>query len=326
MLASPPALWFQQHRVKTFPVVSKVPRVSGWQTYEQTDAQAASLIDYAVVLGVLAVIDTDNDEAEAWVSANCPATPFVVKTARGLHRYYRLVAPDSTPHYIHRNGLTIEFRHRGQYVIGPGSHHASGHVYTANEWSWDYKSIPWFPVDTFEWDDRPAGERGSASGVGETYQLPDKIYAGERHDQMFRMLRSLRMRGVSLEGCLEACRYENKHHCEPELPWPATQRYLRRVFHHANVKGYSIRPLPPWKVFDNTIDVGFSVEAALAAAASRARDLGEEFDPLNSPAFNPTAATETDKPPVVTSAATTQRRVITAAPQRTTTPVQERAS
>lgn len=264
--------WFFEQGIQVFPVhpKSKIPAVKSWDDHVGTLADAKRLVDYAVPLGVLAVADSDDAETEAWAAEHLPPTPFVVYTARGIHRYYRLVKPDSTPHFFYRNGLTMEFRHRGQYVIGPGSTHKSGVVYTAADWSWQLKDVPFFDVEAFLWDDRPIGERGSAVGGGDAYQLPDKIYAGERHDQMFRIMRSLRMRGVPLEGAITATLIENQHHCEPPLPEMSVRRFLTRTFRHADRAGYMPRPVLPSVLVSDLQEAGFSIAACIAAAEASA--------------------------------------------------------
>jgi len=211
-----PTLWFFDHGFHVFPVHGKepaVPKGTSQFDYRCTRAQAAHLKNYGVPLGLLAVVDTDALDVEAWVAAHAPPTPFMVRTARGWHRYYRLIT--DAPHFIHRDGHTIEFRHRGAYVIGPGSRHLTGAIYTADEWSWVITDIPFFPVADFVWDDRPIEARGSIEGNG--YEFPTAVYAGERHDQLFRLLRSGKGRGWDRETVRDLVSLANHDRCHPPL-------------------------------------------------------------------------------------------------------------
>jgi hypothetical protein len=133
MSAQHTAVWFHDNGIGVFPIKtrSKEPACKSWDDYACTRDDAAKFVNYGVRLAHwIGVIDTDSPESEAWVQAHCPTTPFTVRGARGLHRYYRLQA-EKTPKFIKRDGLTIEFRNQGQYVVGPGSVHPTGAVYVA---------------------------------------------------------------------------------------------------------------------------------------------------------------------------------------------------
>ena len=164
-------------------------------------------------LGLLAVADSDDLASEAWNAAHLPDTPFKVATARGRHRYYRIVG--DPPHFFHRDGLTIEFRHKGQYVVGPDSVRPNGAVYVADAWSWDIYSVPIFPRD-FRFDDGSCG-RFSARDAGEPYEFPETVRAGERHDELFRLLRSWKGSGINREATREIVHLANQNRCHPPL-------------------------------------------------------------------------------------------------------------
>jgi hypothetical protein len=173
-----PAEWFKKHGVHVFPTMNKVPAVSkgtSWKDYRCTREHAAGFREYGVPLGLLAVADSDTRAAEIWNAANLPDTPLTVTTGpyhdgspgRGRHRYYRLVG--DAPNFIHRDGQTIEFKHRGQYVVGPGSIRPDGVIYTADAWSWDLDGVPFFPVRDFCFDD---GSCSITSPPGLPYEIP----------------------------------------------------------------------------------------------------------------------------------------------------------
>ena len=211
------ATWFHDLGVHVFPTRDKVPAVprgSSWKDYRTTRAAVALFKEYGVPLGPLAVADSDSQAAETWSAQHLPPTPLVVTTGRGRHRYYRRPV-GAAPRFIHRDGLTIEFRHEGQYVVGPGSVRPDGVVYQAAAWSWDIRDVPIFPVDDFRWDDRPVEARGSVSGA--RFELPPVVHAGERHEQLFKLLRSCRAKGWDRETTRELVSLANQGRCVPPL-------------------------------------------------------------------------------------------------------------
>ena len=226
-------VWFHDHGVGVFPTKprSKEPACR-WLNYACPRDQAARLQHYGVRLGrgrraALVVIDTDSPAADAWVAAHAPATPFTVRTARGVHRYYT-VPPGDWPAFIHRDGLTIEFKGDGCYVVGPGSVHPSGAVYTADDWSWRWEDLPCFPAEVFRFDDR-----GPAAGAraGAPYEIPEEIHAGERHYELFRLLRSLKAQGCDHEEVRTLVSLANTHRCQPPLREDAEfERWFARAW------------------------------------------------------------------------------------------------
>jgi len=281
-----PALWFYDNGIGVFPIKTrgKEPACASWDDYRCTRDQASRLQNYGVPLGRLGVADSDTPETEVWNARYLVETPFKVQTARGRHRYYRLRGP--LPKYIHRDGHTIEFRNRGQYVIGPNSIHPTGVIYTASDWSWHWEDIPYFPAD-FIFDDRPPAARGSSDGA--PYRLPPVIFVGERHDQMFKLMRSLQARGVPLAGVLAACHLENLAKCRPPIDREELDRYLRRVFCQPDQAGFTRMPQSAWDICSGLIEVGLSNEAVLVAC----RSVEPGFDPMQ-----PAPPLEPDTPTV----------------------------
>jgi hypothetical protein len=279
------ALWFYDHGVHVFPTVDKVPAVPKGTSqfdYRCSREQARRFHEYGVPLGLFAVADSDSRASEAWNAAHLPETPFKVTTGpyhdkspgRGRHRYYRLVG--DAPHFIHRDGHTIEFRHRGQYVVGPGSIRPDGVTYTADNWSWNIHDVPFFPVD-FLWDDRPPEARGSANGA--PLVLPEHVFEQERHETLHRIMRSLVAHGVPLDGALKACLLENQSRCRPPLTdLHELDGYLRRAYYQKDRADFTRSPKTGWALAGALIDVGLSVDAALVAV----RSITPDFDPETS--------------------------------------------
>ena len=219
-----PITFFRSNGVNVFPVrpgakEPAVPRGTSWKQWT-----GSVQFPYGVELGTLIVLDGDSSAAAEWITTHCPATPFAVTTGpyhdqtdpgRGMHFYYR--APSiSTPAFIHRDGFTIEARRAGQYVLGPGSRHPSGLVYTAAPWSWRWNDIPIFPAD-FVFDDRPPEMQDAARYGDGRYEFPAVVTAGERHHELFRQLRSWR-HILERDEAYEAIVNMNLAFCRPPLP------------------------------------------------------------------------------------------------------------
>ncbi len=218
------AVWFIDNGIGVFPIKtrSKEPACRSWDDFVSTREDAARYKNYGVRLATwIGVIDTDSPESEAFIGLQIstgviPNTPFVVRGARGLHRYYRLRRA-YTPKFLHREGLTIEFRNAGQYVVGPGSIHPSGVVYTAAEWSWTLTDVPFFP-DEFVFDDRPGAANFDGRQINTAaYVFPDEVTSGERHDALFKLLRSFKALGNDYESTRVLISLANQNRCNPPL-------------------------------------------------------------------------------------------------------------
>jgi hypothetical protein len=235
------ASWFVDQGVQTFPIVDrgKEPLVK-WREYRCSRDTAAGFGNYGVALtSWFGVVDTDSDESEAFVKAHVIDTPFKVMTARGIHRYFRLARP--TPKFIRRQGIAIEFRNEGQYVVGPGSVHPSGSVYTPAAWSWNIEDIPIFPVD-FVFDDGSCGVRSDGPGANEElYAFPPEVTAGERHHELFKLLRSLKALGNDIDSAWWCVQQANENFCKPPLPASGLRRWFDRGWANPD------RPLDTYK-------------------------------------------------------------------------------
>jgi hypothetical protein len=247
----PPAsmpVWFHDHGALVFPIIrgTKAPacKLTGFRC---TRERAASFTSYGVMLRqLLLVIDADTPHADAWVAAHVPDTPFTVTTGpyhdkspgRGTQRYFRQPAA-SLPPYIHRDGLTIEARRGANYVLGPRSLHPDGMTYTPSVWSWQWADIPIFPAD-FVFDDGSCGARASADADadGERFEFPQVVSAGERHDCLFRLIRSWK-HVASRDETREAVHLHNIARCVPPLVEDADfERWFVRAWNTAD------RPFP----------------------------------------------------------------------------------
>jgi hypothetical protein len=241
------ASWFLQHACGVFPLVAGTKRPSGpWRN--QTQPRDVSRLNHYGIepMFPFVVLDVDRAETAAWVEqaigrGEIPETPFRVLTGprhggsgdRGVHRYYcRMMA--EAPRFILRDGLSIEFKSEGQYVVGPGSKHPSGLTYDVTDWSWQIDDLPIFPA-AFVFDDGSCGKRTSATR-GEEYQVPDHVSRGERRSEMFKLLRSQKALGADKATAYWAVNEFNKNICDPPLTkkdfLPETpERWFERAWH-----------------------------------------------------------------------------------------------
>jgi bifunctional DNA primase/polymerase-like protein len=226
------ANWFREHGVHVFPVQrgTKQPDTRG-QSWKGWTLPFPHL-SYGVELGSLIVVDGDSAATTAWIRQHCPTTPFRVQTGphhdgslgRGVHFYFR--APDTqTPAFIHRDGLSIEARRLGQYVLGPGSVHPTGCVYTASKWWWHWEDLPIFPAD-FLFNDGS----GVVSAPESAYAEPNgTVGQGERTAELFRYVRHLKANDIARELAFDAMVIFNEEHCDP----PKSTTWLRSWFGRA---------------------------------------------------------------------------------------------
>ncbi len=242
-----PIDFFLMNGVDVFPIrpgtkQPDVPKGTSWKRWRGPRPTAS----YGVELGTLMVVDGDSAMSTAWIRAHCPATPFRVQTGpyhdqahlgRGVHFYFR--APESpTPAFIHRDGLVIEARRAGQYVVGPGSVHPSGCTYRASAWSWRWEELPIFSAD-FQFDD---GSRQTTL-LGERYEVPDRVTAGERTAELFKFVRSLKARGASEEATWLLVQEFNQYRCDPPKPDWWLPRWFSRAWYQTDRPDFAQRTI-----------------------------------------------------------------------------------
>jgi len=249
-----PLEFFLAHRVAVFPIATgaKTPAVAKGTHWADWDdfLRARPTSAYGVVLGSLVVVDTDQPATSEWANAHVPPTPFMVLSGpyhsggmgRGVHRYYRVPPASSWPPYIRRDGLNIEFRRAGQYVLGPASPHPSGLTYDAAPWSWAWDDIPCFPSD-FVFEDGSVG----VSRVGAAYAEPTApVTESNRTAELFRYVRHLKANEVDRDLAWTATQFFNTRFCHP----PKSDRWLASWFGRA--WGHRDRPDFKQCVFEDT--------------------------------------------------------------------------
>lgn len=162
----------------------KVP-VASWKLFQAAHPTDANLetwfgngrprnlgIVTGAISGVVA-IDCDSPAAEAWADAHLPASQMMTRTAKGSHRFYRhpgtLVA--NKARIFGRDGLALDVRADGGYVVAPGSVHHSRVVY-ARVGAWP--PVAELPVFDLAWlaSGEPAAEQDSGSTPRHTNTVP----------------------------------------------------------------------------------------------------------------------------------------------------------
>lgn len=153
-----------------------------YQTERPTEAEVREWFsapqNVAIVTGALSglvAIDADNPAAVRWIATHLPYTPWQTATAKGFHLFYAhpgIPVSNRARLDTHNGKLAIDVRGDGGYVIGPGSIHASGHVYTmVGDWSVPRTQLPRLWVG---WLQRPERPEPTRPGPRPTGQIVDR--------------------------------------------------------------------------------------------------------------------------------------------------------
>lgn len=208
-----------------------------WAPYQTTRPTETELREWfgngvqrnaGVVLGAVSgvvVIETDSLEAETWCAKYLPPTPMMTRSARGVHRYYRMPtgrwAGVAIPPQFVVGTMRIEIKREGHYTVAPGSVHPGdsrygippGHIYSEiGSWPSTLDSVPEFPMEGLRSDNSgtdPQRERGA--------ELPKSIEEGGRNNLLFQegcRLRRLRWDEAEI---LAALKVLNAKRCHPPL-------------------------------------------------------------------------------------------------------------
>lgn len=142
------------------PNTGKTPRFAEWQPLAicATDAQAEAWDRNGWNLGLslgpsrLVVLDSDTPAADEWAAESLPQTPWITRTAKGHHRFYRLKDTEPAPtNKVRVLACGLDRKANGGYVVAPGSTHWTGVIYEAiGDWTLPIGNLPmydarWFP-------------------------------------------------------------------------------------------------------------------------------------------------------------------------------------
>ena len=73
------------------------------------------------------------------------------------------------------------------------------------------------------------------------FTTPERIASGDRHGTLYRMLRSQKARGFSLDAALAACHVENHTKCDEPIEPAKLDDYLRRVWNQEDSPEFAAR-------------------------------------------------------------------------------------
>ena len=153
----------------------KVPTIA-WKRYQTERPTEAQIRDWfsgapqnlAIVTGAVSgivVVDADSSEGRRWCARHLKYTPWQVQTARGFHLLYRhpgVTVGNRAKLETGAGRIAVDVRGDGGYVIGPGSVHASGHLYAlAGDWTRD--DVPRFWPGWVKRPERPTSSVYSPS-------------------------------------------------------------------------------------------------------------------------------------------------------------------
>jgi hypothetical protein len=127
--------------LRVFPAKARSKKpATDWKRYQQEQPTNGDLLKWdlspcnvCVVTGSpsgIVVVDVDSPEAQRLIdSLGLPLTP-TVRTARGCHLYFK-APPYEVRNSVNIEGVKLDIRGDGGYVVGPGSIHPDGAAY---EW------------------------------------------------------------------------------------------------------------------------------------------------------------------------------------------------
>ena len=173
------------------------------------------------------VLDADGPEGVASLQAlgllawDGSGGPWVARTGSGgLHVWLATNGHGAVPN---RNRVLpgLDVRGEGGYVVAPPSVHVSGRVY---EWLTPPERMPLAEVPS-QVLLLVAGPNGQA----EAREAGAPIREGERNATLFRLGRSLALRGLSPDAIAAALSAENAARCTPPLPEAEVERIARSV-------------------------------------------------------------------------------------------------
>ena len=209
-----------------------------WKMFQSNRCTDADLVKWfgngvahnmGIVTGAVSsvvVVESDNRDAESWCAANLSPTPMMTRSARGLHRYYRrpsAVGTDAIPAFIKTSdGISIELKRDGQYVVAPNSLHPSGHVYSmVQDWPSTLDDLPLLDMNVV------------LSGTSDTDPgqpaLPPVIDNGGRNSTLWTEACRMRRLGLDADEIFGALQAVNRKRCHPPLPEQEVKDVSRRA-------------------------------------------------------------------------------------------------
>jgi putative DNA primase/helicase len=178
----------------------KKPALPSWREFQGRRATEEELNSWfgngscknigiiAGTISELVILDADSAEAVEWCEANLPQTPSV-NTARGRHYYFRY--KDGIRNSVNVNGMELDVRGEGGYVVAPPSVHETGVSYLwVDGKSLDDVALADFPTELFGKNEKTKalsskthGNHGQAAIASELTKLAGAVES-TRNDQL----------------------------------------------------------------------------------------------------------------------------------------------
>lgn len=167
----------------------------------------------------IAALDADSAEAVEWCEGNLPRTP-TVQTARGRHYYFKF--RPGLKNSVNVNGLKLDVRGEGGYVVAPPSEHETGAVY-----AW---------VEDRDLDDLSPAElpeivlaKTDLDKTPVRTLLEDGAVIGQRNDSVTRIAGALFAKGLNYDEALSLCLAWNQRN-SPPLPEREVKTTVESIF------------------------------------------------------------------------------------------------
>jgi hypothetical protein len=164
-----------------------------------------------------------------------PLTAQVLSGGHGRHFYFAPV-PGLSGTAV---GSGLEVKAAGGYIIVPPSNHLSGRRYA------DDPEAPLFetplaamPAWLLQLARGPNSD-GWLSVQRAPFVMPEKIVAGHRHLAIFKLIRSLKGKGLSLGAVWKAIVEENAARCEPPLADAELDKFFGRAWRQKDRAGFT---------------------------------------------------------------------------------------
>ena len=224
------------------PLNGKLPAIRRYWEFEPDPASlgfwfAQRQCNLGLLLPGLVVVDTDSADGEQWFQEHIgQESPMVVKTVRGLHRYYRRRARDDL-HKIQLPSVDILTGERVFSVLPP-SQHPSGAFY---QWvsRVPFSELPEINTELF-CDSRQSTkivEHGATTLFSTKRECVKryiaKIFAisGQRgHNSAFRAACKLRDAGLTEEEALEDLWAWNETNALPPFSWKEIEHKVKSAY------------------------------------------------------------------------------------------------
>jgi hypothetical protein len=208
----------------------KIP-AEPWAEYQEhrmstEEIEAKPWPGVGIVTGAISgivVLDADSPEAEEELKRRGHSATPMVRTARGVHAYFRHPGGELPTRIGLGNGLDL--KGDGGYVVAPPSKHPSGSVY---EWVISLEDAEPAPLPAWAIEEiRVRGRRATAEDLGE--EIPN----GSRNKIITSLAGTLRRRGLGETAIYAALLGINAKMCRPPLPNLEVQTIAASVSRYA---------------------------------------------------------------------------------------------